>query len=95
VYIFSPNVKWFIAFHLLFLYSGDFSEASVYLDFNHLTRFDSAVYEGLLEQMHRSMSQNAGLYVRNSKFLISYDIRHPCILINGKFYVQIDRSIRL
>jgi anti-anti-sigma regulatory factor len=50
---------------LLFLL-GDFSEASVYLDFNQLTRFDSAVYENLLEQMHSSTT-DAGLYVHNSK----------------------------
>ena len=53
-------------FSALLFILGDFSEASVYLDFNQLTRFDSAVYEDLLEQMHRSTTSDAGLYVYNS-----------------------------
>ena len=53
-------------FSALLFILGNFSEASVYLDFNQLTRFDSAVYEDLLEQMHRSTTSDAGLYVYNS-----------------------------
>lgn len=61
---YSVTVHRVIIFNSLFR-PGDFSEAVVYLDVNHLTRFDSDVYENLLEQMHRSTS-DAGLYVRNS-----------------------------
>lgn len=46
--------------------SGDFSETIIYLDYNHLTRFDSSVYQKVLEQM-QSLSSVAGIYVRNSK----------------------------
>ncbi|XP_046453336.1 leucine-rich repeat and immunoglobulin-like domain-containing nogo receptor-interacting protein 3 [Daphnia pulex] len=49
-------------------FQGDFSEASVYIDFNQLTRFDSGVFQNLLEQMHRSASADAGLYVHNNPF---------------------------
>ncbi|KAK4009002.1 hypothetical protein OUZ56_014130 [Daphnia magna] len=48
-------------------FQGDFSEAIIYLDYNHLTRFDSAVYQKVLEQM-QSLSSVAGIYVRNNPF---------------------------
>ncbi|XP_057375831.2 uncharacterized protein LOC130696745 [Daphnia carinata] len=48
-------------------FQGDFSEAIIYLDYNHLSRFDSAVYQKLLEQM-QSVSSAAGIHLRNNPF---------------------------
>ncbi|KAI9554363.1 hypothetical protein GHT06_019635 [Daphnia sinensis] len=74
-FAFNPNIK--VTFLILTrnaleriepgAFQGDFSEAIIYLDYNHLTRFDSPVYQKLLEQM-QSLSSAAGIHVRNNPF---------------------------
>ncbi|KAI9554339.1 hypothetical protein GHT06_019611 [Daphnia sinensis] len=86
---FSPDVR--VAFLILSknaltdiepgAFQGDFSEALVYLDFNRLTRFDSAVYEDMLQQMSY-VTSTAGLYVHNNPFVC--DDCHLSWLIRDK-----------
>lgn len=63
------KIKLLLPWSILLL--GNFSSGSLFLDFNELTRFDSAVFKSILEQMVWQGDGRGQIYIYNSIYSLN------------------------